>query len=59
MDNEKCNAFAYNLLTKKCSVKTCVNPNLYFEGSSKGYDFYVRVDVGESFNELLARSEFI
>jgi len=59
MDDERCNAFAYDLPTKKCSVQTCVHPNLYLEGSTKGYDFYVRVDVGESFSELLARSEFI
>ncbi|KAF6022482.1 hypothetical protein EB796_019225 [Bugula neritina] len=28
MENEECNGFAYRLLNKKCSIETCVNPNL-------------------------------
>jgi len=54
---EECYGFIYDLLTKKCSVKSCVNPNLYCEGSSNGYDFYIRADVGGQFSKLLARSE--
>jgi len=54
---EECYGFIYDLLTKKCSVKTCVNPNLYSEVSSNGYDFYIRADVGGQLSKLLARSE--
>ncbi|KAF6016921.1 hypothetical protein EB796_024761 [Bugula neritina] len=55
---EECNGFTYNWLTKKCSVKTCVNPNLYSEGQGDDSDFYIRADVGKGFSKLLARSEY-
>jgi len=54
---EECDGFTYDWLTKKCSVKTCVNPNLYAEGQGDDSDLYIRVDVGERFSKLLARSE--
>jgi len=60
MRREECNGFTFDWLTKKCSViKTCVNPNLYPEGQGDGSDLYIRADVGERFNQLLARSEHI
>jgi len=52
---EDCDGFTYDWLTKKCSGKTCVNPNLYSEGEGNGY--YIRTDIGERFNKLLARGE--
>jgi len=51
-----CNGFTYDWLTKKCSVKTCVNPNLYPEGQGDSSGFYIRADVGEGFSKFLARS---
>jgi len=59
MKNEECNGFTYDRLTKKCSVKTCVNPNLYSEGNNDYYDFYVGLKVLENFSKLLARCEYI
>jgi len=59
MRREECNGFTFDWLTKKCSVKTCINPNLYPEGQGDDSDFYIRADVGERFNTLLARSENI
>jgi len=59
MRKEECNGFTFDWLTKKCSVKTCVNPNLYPEGQRDDSDFYIRADVGERFNKLLARSKSI
>jgi len=53
----ECNGFTFDWLTKKCSVKTCVNPNLYAEGQGDDSDFYIRADVEESFSKLLARGE--
>jgi len=54
---EKCYGLTYDWLTKKCSVKTCVNPNLYSEGQENDYDFYIRADVGDQFSKLLARGK--
>jgi len=59
MRREKCNGFTFDQLTKKCSVKTCVNPNLYSEGQKDDSDFYIRAEIGEGFSKLLARSEHI
>jgi len=59
MRREECNGFKFDWLTKKCSVKTCVNPNLYPEGQGDDSDFYIREDVGERFRKLLARSKSI
>jgi len=59
LKREKCNGFTYDWLNKKCSVKTCVNPNLYPEGQEGDSDFYIRADVGGGFSKLLARSENI
>jgi len=56
---EECNGFTYGWLTKKCSVKTCVNPILYSEGQGDDSDFYIRADVGELFSKLLARGKSI
>jgi len=55
---EECYGFTYDWLTKKCSVKTCVNPNLYPKGQGDDSDFYIRADVGEIFSKFLARSEY-
>jgi len=54
---EECYGFTYDWLTKKCSVRTCVNPNLYPEGQGDDSDLYIRADVGERFSKFLARSE--
>jgi len=59
MENEECNGFAYRLLNKKCSIETCVNPNLYSEGNNDDYDFYVDLKVLENFSKLLAICEYI
>jgi len=59
MRREECNGFTFDWLTKKCSVKTCVNPNLYPEGQGDDSDFYIRADVEERFRKLLARSKGI
>jgi len=59
MRREECNGFTFDWLTKKCSVKTCVNPNLYPEGKGDDSDLYIRADVGERFSKLLARSKGI
>ncbi|KAF6022944.1 hypothetical protein EB796_018754 [Bugula neritina] len=59
MRKEECNGFTFDWLTKKCSVKTCVNPNLYPEGQGDNSDLYIRADVGERFSKLLARSKKI
>ncbi|KAF6033394.1 hypothetical protein EB796_008298 [Bugula neritina] len=57
MSEEGCYGLTYDWLTKKCSSKSCVNPNLYSEGQSGGYDFYIRADVGDNFSNLLARNK--
>jgi len=56
---EDCDGFTYGWQSKKCSGKTCVNPNLYPEGEGEGDGYYIRADVGERFNKLLARGEYI
>jgi len=59
MKDEECYGFTYDLLTKNCSVETCVNPNIYAEGSNDDYDFYIDLKVLEHFNKLLARCEYM
>jgi len=59
MRREECNGFTFDWLTKKCSVRTCVNPDLYPEGQGDDSDLYIRADVRERFSNLLARSERI
>jgi len=49
---EKCYGFTYDWLTKKCSVKTCVNPNLYAEGQGRDDELYIRTDVEEHWLEV-------
>jgi len=66
MRREDCASLDYDWKIKRCSVRGCVNPNLYSEGhgdgydfyiNGDGYDFYIRVDVEERFTKLLAKSK--
>jgi len=57
LKKRRCNGFTFDWLTKQCSVKTCVNPNLYAEGQGDDYDFYIRTDIEELSSKLLARSK--
>ncbi|KAF6021255.1 hypothetical protein EB796_020439 [Bugula neritina] len=56
MRREDCASLDYDWKIKRCSVRGCVNPNLYSEGHGDGYDFYIRVDVEERFTKLLAKT---
>jgi len=55
---EKCQGLAFDWSTKKCSLKTYIDRNLYSEGRGDGYDFYVAKDTTPKLNTLLARGNY-
>jgi len=55
---KKCQGLAFDWSTKKCSLKTYIDRNLYSEGREHGYDFYAANDARPKLNKLLARGNY-